>query len=167
MSTVRIPSAMRAATGGAKDIEISGATLREVIDGLVAAHPVLGAQLLDVNGQLNRFVNVFVNDTDARYLDALDTVVGATDRRPPAAGDVRRLTLPEGADIRARLALPSEGDRCVSELGRSGRTSEVPPRFGVTERPMAHPAAVPERTTDSPPSRRACSSCSAWPATRR
>ncbi len=80
MSTVRIPSAMRAATGGAKDIEISGATLREVIDGLVAAHPVLGAQLLDVNGQLNRFVNVFVNDTDARYLDALDTVVGAADR---------------------------------------------------------------------------------------
>lgn len=80
MSTVRIPSAMRAATGGAKDIEISGATLREVIDGLVATHPVLGAQLLDVNGQLNRFVNVFVNDTDARYLDALDTVVGQSDR---------------------------------------------------------------------------------------
>jgi molybdopterin synthase sulfur carrier subunit len=80
MSTVRIPSTMRAAIGGAKDVEISGTTLREVIDGLVAAHPVLGSQLLDAKGELNRFVNVFVNETDARYLDSLDTAVGASDR---------------------------------------------------------------------------------------
>lgn len=80
MSTVRIPPTFRAATDGAKEIVIAGSTVREILDGLVAAHPTLATQLLDPEGRLNRFVNVFVNDTDVRYLDALDTTVEDRDR---------------------------------------------------------------------------------------
>lgn len=80
MSTVRIPPTLRAGTGGAKEIVIAGSTVREVLNGLVAAHPTLASQLLDADGRLNRFVNVFVNDTDVRHLDELDTTVDEGDR---------------------------------------------------------------------------------------
>jgi len=80
MSTVRIPPTLRASTGGAKEIVIAGSTVREVLDGLLAVHPTLAGQLLDAEGRLNRFVNVFVNDTDVRHLDALDTKVEERDR---------------------------------------------------------------------------------------
>ena len=79
MSTVRIPPTLRAATGGAKLVTVSGTTVREVITGLVAAHPSLEAQLLAPDGDLNRFVNAFLNDTDVRHLQALDTPVADTD----------------------------------------------------------------------------------------
>ena len=79
MSTVRIPPTLRAATGGAKLVTVSGTTVREVIAGLVAAHPSLEAQLLAPDGDLNRFVNAFLNDTDVRHLQALDTPVADTD----------------------------------------------------------------------------------------
>jgi sulfur-carrier protein len=79
MSSVRIPPTLRAATGGAKQVDIPGTTVREVIDGLVAAYPGLQATLLDQEGGLNRFVNVFLNDTDVRHLGALDTPVGERD----------------------------------------------------------------------------------------
>ena len=80
MSIVRIPPTLRTATGGAKELQIDGATVREALDDLVAAHPSLAAQLLDANGDLNRFINVFVNDTDIRYLEALETPLDARDR---------------------------------------------------------------------------------------
>lgn len=79
MSTVRIPPTLRASTGGAKLVTVPGGTVREVIDALVAAHPALGAQLLTADGDLNRFVNAFLNDTDVRHLQALDTPVGESD----------------------------------------------------------------------------------------
>jgi len=79
MSTVRIPPTLRTSTGGAKQVEIPGATVREVVAGLVAAYPALGAQLLGDDGDLNRFVNAFLNDTDVRHLEALDTPVADGD----------------------------------------------------------------------------------------
>lgn len=79
MSTVRIPPTLRASTGGAKLVSIPGATVREVIDGLVAAHPALGAQLVGPDGDLNRFVNAFLNDTDVRHLQDLETPVAEDD----------------------------------------------------------------------------------------
>ena len=79
MSSVRIPPTLRVATGGAKQVDVAGTTVREVIDSLVAAYPGLHAQLLDQDGGLNRFVNVFLNDTDVRHLQALDTPVGERD----------------------------------------------------------------------------------------
>jgi len=79
MSTVRIPPTLRAATGGEKLVTIPGGTVREVIQGLVAAHPGLEAQLIAQDGDLNRFVNAFLNDTDVRHLQALETPVGEAD----------------------------------------------------------------------------------------
>jgi len=79
MSTVRIPPTLRAATGGAKQVEVPGGTVREVVAGLVAIYPALGPQLLAPDGDLNRFVNAFLNDTDIRHLQALDTPVGDGD----------------------------------------------------------------------------------------
>jgi molybdopterin converting factor small subunit len=79
MSTVRIPPTLRASTGGEKLVTVPGGTVREVIAGLVAAHPALGSQLLADDGDLNRFVNAFLNDTDVRHLQALDTPVAEGD----------------------------------------------------------------------------------------
>ena len=92
MSTVRIPPTLRTATGGAKLVDVPGGTVREVIAGLVATHPA-GIQLIAPDGDLNRFVNAFLNDTDVRHLQALDTPVGeatrwSCSRRWPAADDV-------------------------------------------------------------------------------
>jgi molybdopterin converting factor small subunit len=80
MTAIRIPPVLRVATGGAKHVEIEGATVREVIDRLVAAFPAVAAQLQSPDGQLNVFVNVFVNGTDIRHLDALDTRVAPADQ---------------------------------------------------------------------------------------
>jgi molybdopterin converting factor small subunit len=79
LSTVRIPPTLRPSTGGAKLVEIRGGTVREVLAGLVAAHPGLAPQLLTPDGDLNRFVNAFLNDTDVRHLQSLDTPVGEGD----------------------------------------------------------------------------------------
>ena len=79
MSTVRIPPTLRTSTGGAKLVDVPGGTVREVIAGLVAAHPALEPQLIAPDGDLNRFVNAFLNDTDVRHLEALDTPVGEAD----------------------------------------------------------------------------------------
>jgi len=79
MSLVRIPPVLRTSTGGEKQVEVGGATVREVIDGLVTTYPGLAPQLLDGQGDLNRFVNVFLNDTDVRHLQALDTPVDPRD----------------------------------------------------------------------------------------
>jgi sulfur-carrier protein len=75
MSTVRIPPTLRTATGGEKMVSVPGRTVREVIAGLVAAHPALESQLIAQDGDLNRFVNAFLNDTDVRHLQALETPV--------------------------------------------------------------------------------------------
>jgi MoaD family protein len=78
MTALRIPPVLRAATGGEKRLSIEGATVREVINRLVAEYPGTEAQLRTPDGELNTFVNVFVNGTDVRHLQALDTPV--TDR---------------------------------------------------------------------------------------
>ena len=83
MSTVFIPSVLRANVGGVKSLEIDGDSIRSVVTGLVEQHPTLGGQLLTEDGDLNRFVNVYVNGQDVRYLAGLDT--------PVAAGDEVRL----------------------------------------------------------------------------
>jgi sulfur-carrier protein len=79
MTTVRIPPTLRVATGGAKQVEVPGGTVREVVSGLVAVYPGLESQLLAPDGELNRFVNAFLNDTDVRHLEALDTPVADAD----------------------------------------------------------------------------------------
>ena len=79
MSTVFIPAVLRPAVGGAKSLDLEGGSIRAVVDALVARHPSLGSQLLSEDGDLNRFVNVYVNGQDVRYLDGLDTPVAPSD----------------------------------------------------------------------------------------
>lgn len=79
MSTVFIPAVLRANVGGVKSLEIGGDSIRAVIDALVQRHPALKSQLLTDDGELNRFVNVYVNGQDVRYLAGLDSPVAASD----------------------------------------------------------------------------------------
>jgi molybdopterin converting factor small subunit len=79
MSRVRIPPTLRAATAGTKLVDIDGVTVQEVVDNLIATYPRLAGQLLGPDGQVNRFINVFLNDTDVRHLDGLATSVGERD----------------------------------------------------------------------------------------
>ena len=75
MSAVKIPSVLRPAVGGVRELDITGATIGELITRLTELHPTLRQQLLAEDGGLNRFVNVYVNGQDVRYLQGLDTPV--------------------------------------------------------------------------------------------
>ncbi len=73
--SVRIPTTLRTLTGGQSEVALEGADVRSVIANLDGAHPGLADRLLDEDGNLRRFVNVFVADDDIRFLDGLDTPV--------------------------------------------------------------------------------------------
>ena len=79
MSTVRIPPVLRASAGGNKQVELSGATVNAVLAALVDRYPSLGAQIMTEGGELNRFVNVYLNDQDVRYLQEGATPVDDRD----------------------------------------------------------------------------------------
>jgi molybdopterin synthase sulfur carrier subunit len=79
MSTVFIPAVLRGAVGGAKSLQLEGDSIRGVVEALVTQHPSLGSQILTEAGDLNRFVNVYVNGQDVRYLAGLDTPVAPAD----------------------------------------------------------------------------------------
>jgi molybdopterin synthase sulfur carrier subunit len=79
MSTVKLPTVLRPTAGGAKEVEVDGATVGDVVRGLVERHPGLRQQLIGDDGDLNRFVNVYLNGQDVRYLSGLDTPVGERD----------------------------------------------------------------------------------------
>ncbi|HVB26650.1 MAG TPA: MoaD/ThiS family protein [Mycobacteriales bacterium] len=70
---VRIPTILRNHTGGERAVEASGATLGELMDDLEVRHPGLRARLVAGDGTLNRFVNVYLNDEDVRFLGGLAT----------------------------------------------------------------------------------------------
>jgi molybdopterin synthase sulfur carrier subunit len=76
MITVRIPTPLRTLTGGNEQVEVNGATLREVIETLEKQHPGIRDRLLDEKG-VRRFVNIYVGDEDVRFLDGLETKLAA------------------------------------------------------------------------------------------
>jgi molybdopterin synthase sulfur carrier subunit len=79
MSVIRIPPVLRANAGGNKQVEVSGATVGDLLTELVGLYPGLRSQLLTDDGELNRFVNVYLNDQDIRYLQERGTPVEARD----------------------------------------------------------------------------------------
>ncbi|HVC07822.1 MAG TPA: ubiquitin-like small modifier protein 1 [Solirubrobacterales bacterium] len=79
MATVRIPPVLRAQTGGQPEVDALGSSVGEVLRGLIAEHPKTEDQLFDSEGDLNRYVNIYLNDEDVRVLDGLDTSVGDGD----------------------------------------------------------------------------------------
>jgi len=78
MSTVRIPPVLRENVNGQRTVNASGATVAQVLDDLFASFPALRDRVTE-NGELSRFVNVYVNDRDVRYRDGLETPVGPDD----------------------------------------------------------------------------------------
>jgi sulfur-carrier protein len=79
VSTVKIPPVLRSSTGGEKEVAVDGGNVGEVLRGLAAQHPATESQLFSAEGELNRYVNVYVNDEDVRVLQGLDTSVGPND----------------------------------------------------------------------------------------
>ena len=72
---VRLPTVLRPQAGGQSTVSVDGSTVGEVLQSLVSSHPGMSGQVLNADGSLHRFVNVYVNDDDVRYLSALDTPV--------------------------------------------------------------------------------------------
>jgi sulfur-carrier protein len=79
MATVKIPPVLRPSVGGEKELHATGGNVGEVLRALASEHPATEQQLFGADGQLNRYVNVYLNDEDVRVLDGLDTGVGESD----------------------------------------------------------------------------------------
>lgn len=79
MSTVRIPPVLRAAVGGEREVVVTGATVADVLASLYDQHPGIRTQLESSEGQLHRFVNLYLNDEDVRMLGWLETPVSDAD----------------------------------------------------------------------------------------
>ena len=72
---VRLPTVLRSQAGGAAAVSVEGATIGEVLAKLVAEYPGMSGQVLTDEGTLHKFVNIYVDDDDVRYLQGLDTPV--------------------------------------------------------------------------------------------
>jgi molybdopterin synthase sulfur carrier subunit len=79
MPTIRIPPVLRPSVGGEREVSAEGSTVGEALGALADAHPETRGQLFGQDGQLNRYVNVYLNDEDVRVLEGLDTEVQDTD----------------------------------------------------------------------------------------
>ena len=92
MPTVKIPPVLRPQTGGDAEIVASGETVGAALRALIQSHPGTEQQLFSPDGDLNRYVNVYLNDEDVRVLDGLDTPVSDADVvviLPAMAGGLR------------------------------------------------------------------------------
>jgi molybdopterin converting factor small subunit len=110
---VKLPTLLRVHTEGASSVTADGATIGDVFADLTAHYPGLAGNLVDADGQLHKFVNVYRNDDDIRYLEALDTKVADGDVisiLPAVAGGAERAPL--GASSHAASGPPSHG--CAS-----------------------------------------------------
>jgi sulfur-carrier protein len=71
--SVRIPTILRTYTNGESEVQADGATLAEVLESLDSSYPGIRGRILDDQGAIRRFVNVYVGNDDVRFLDALET----------------------------------------------------------------------------------------------
>ena len=92
MPKVKIPPVLRAQTGGEAEVTAEGPTVGDALRSLASLHPDTEGQLFSPDGELNRYVNVYLNDEDVRVLDGLDTAVADGDTvviLPAMAGGAR------------------------------------------------------------------------------
>jgi molybdopterin synthase sulfur carrier subunit len=93
MATIKIPPVLRPSVGGEKEVQAGGENVGAVLQSLAEQHPATQSQLFSGDGQLNRYVNVYLNDEDVRVLDGLDTGVKESDTLvilPAMAGGAAR-----------------------------------------------------------------------------
>ena len=76
---VNLPTVLRPHAGGERTVSVDGATVGQVLTALVAEYPGMSGQVIDDTGALHKFVNIYLNDDDVRYLSGVDTAVGAGD----------------------------------------------------------------------------------------
>ena len=89
---IRLPTVLRPAASGQSVVNVDGDTIGQVLETLQRTYPAMSGQVLTDQGSLHRFVNVYVNDDDVRYLDKLDTRVAPDDVvsiLPAVAGGAR------------------------------------------------------------------------------
>ena len=76
---VNLPTVLRSHAGGARTVSANGSTVGQVLESLVGEYPGLAGQVIDDDGALHKFVNVYLNDDDVRYMSSLETPVGDSD----------------------------------------------------------------------------------------
>ena len=77
--TVKIPTPLRSLTGDRESVPAEGGTVAELVDQLEGAYPGMRERLCEDSGELRRFVNIYVNGEDVRFLDGLQTALGEDD----------------------------------------------------------------------------------------
>jgi len=77
--SVRLPTVLRPAAGGNTTVDVDGSSVGQVVNSLIAEYPSLESNLVDDEGAIRKFVNVYVNDEDIRYLQKLETPVSEGD----------------------------------------------------------------------------------------
>jgi sulfur-carrier protein len=96
---VNLPTVLRPHAGGERTVAVDGGTVGEVLTTLVAQYPGMSGQVIDDAGSLHKFVNIYLNDDDVRYLSGVDTPVGAADELsilPAVAGGAFGSGAPHG-----------------------------------------------------------------------
>jgi sulfur-carrier protein len=114
---VRIPTILRKYSDGAKSVSAEGTTIRELIDDLEQRYPGISSQLLTEDRALHRFVNVYVNDEDIRFLGALDAKLNDGDVvaiLPAVAGGSGRLSSEAQTGAPRGEAEPSVAPRWIA-----------------------------------------------------
>ena len=76
---VRIPTPLRRMTGGKDKVEVESSTLGEMVESLESEYPGFKERLVDENGELRYFVNIYVNGEDVRFLQGLETATSTGD----------------------------------------------------------------------------------------
>jgi cysteine synthase B len=148
MSVVRIPPVLRQATGGEREVTVEGGTVSEVLDALYEAHPAVRTQLQTPEGELHKFVNVYLNDEDVRLLSWLDTEVsdgdtllilpamagGATGLAPPATAVSPDLvaTIGETPLVELNRISPSPDVRILAKLESHTPTGSIKDRTALS-----------------------------------
>jgi sulfur-carrier protein len=79
MPTIKVPPVLRPQTDGEAEVSVGGATVRAALEALAERYPGTRDQLFSPEGELNRYVNVYLNDEDVRVLDGLETGAGESD----------------------------------------------------------------------------------------
>jgi len=163
VSRVRIPPTLRDAVGGAREVEVPGVTLRDVLSELVSRFPALGRQVLENGNGLAPFVNVYVDNEDIRTLGGLDTPVreGSTVILLPAmAGGERTLTpsilgtIGDTPLVELPRLAPHEGVRLFAKLEGANPTGSLKDRvaLAMVEAAEASGELVPGRELLEPTS---------------
>jgi cysteine synthase/molybdopterin converting factor small subunit len=141
MTRVRIPPTLRDAVGGAREVDASGSTVRELLADLAERFPGLGSQVLENGNEIAPFVNVYVNNEDVRTLEGLETAVGegtSVILLPAMAGGEQTLT-PSLLETIGRTPLvelarlsPAGGARLYAKLEGQNPTGSIKDRIAKT-----------------------------------